>query len=116
LIIPYQKPASSFLTAHKGTTTDLVIVGGTGIISADQETKLRTLVPNLVQPQEGVTTRQQVDETISGLAVWEKATIQAAFTVYNWPTVGLGRLDLYDGLSSYLSANEGDTGGINQIK
>ncbi|KJS49982.1 MAG: hypothetical protein VR66_05410 [Peptococcaceae bacterium BRH_c23] len=102
-------------------------MGGTGIISADQETKLRTLVPNLVQPQEGVTTRQQVDETISGLAVWEKATIQAAFTqaasgeiidptVYNWPTVGLGRLDLYDGLSSYLSANEGDTGGINQIK
>ncbi|GAB6155818.1 hypothetical protein JCM17380_45690 [Desulfosporosinus burensis] len=109
--------ASSFLTAHKGTTSDLIIVGGTGIISADQENKLRTLVPNLVQPQEGATTRQQVNETISGLAVWEKAYIQAAFTqavsgeiidptVYNWPTVGLGRLDLYDGLSSYLAENE----------
>ncbi|ODA43087.1 X2-like carbohydrate binding domain-containing protein [Desulfosporosinus sp. BG] len=109
--------ASSFLTAHKGTTSDLVIVGGTGIISADQETKLRTLVPNLVRPQEGATTRQQVDETISGLAVWEKATIQAAFkqaasgeiidpTVYNWPTVGLGQLNLNDGLSSYLAENE----------
>lgn len=46
-----------------------------------------------------------------------KAYIQAAFkqaasgemvdpTVYNWPTVGLGRLSLNDGLSSYLSANE----------
>jgi len=108
---------SSFLTAHKGTISDLVIVGGTGIISADQETELRTLVPNLVQPQEGVTTRQQVDATISSLAVWEKATIQAAFTkaapgeiidptVYNWPTVGLGQLGLYDGLPSYLAENE----------
>lgn len=109
--------ASSFLTAHKGTISDLVIVGGTGIISADQENKLRTIVPNLVQPQEGTITRQQVDETISGLAAWEKAYIQAVFTqaapgeiidptVYNWPTVGLGQLGRYDGLSSYLAENE----------
>ncbi|MDR3541010.1 MAG: cell wall-binding repeat-containing protein, partial [Desulfosporosinus sp.] len=108
---------SNFLTINKGTISDLILVGGEGTISADQENKMRSLVPNLIQSEQGVTTRQQVDATITDLATWEKATIQAAFTqaasgeiidptVYNWPTVGLGRLDLYDGLSAYLSANE----------
>lgn len=109
--------ASSFLTAHKGTISDLVIVGGEGVISTDQENKIRALVPGLAQPQEGVISRRQVDETISGLAAWEKAYIQGAFTqaaageiidpsVYNWPIIGLARLDRYDGLSSYLAENE----------
>ncbi|MFZ3130287.1 MAG: prenyltransferase/squalene oxidase repeat-containing protein, partial [Desulfosporosinus sp.] len=108
---------ANFLNAHKETISNLVIVGGEGIISADQENKLRTLVPSLVQPQAGVIKRRQVDETINGLAAWEKAYIQTAFTqasageiinptVYNWPTFGLGRLELYDGLSSYLTENE----------
>ncbi|HBW36909.1 X2-like carbohydrate binding domain-containing protein [Desulfosporosinus sp. BICA1-9] len=109
--------ASSFLTVHKDTISDLVIVGGEGIISTDQENQLRTIVTNPVQSQVGVSTRQQVNETIKSLAGWEKAYIQAAFTqkasgeildptVYNWPTVGLGRLERYDGLSYYLAENE----------
>jgi putative cell wall-binding protein/prenyltransferase beta subunit len=108
---------ASFLTAHKEAISNLVIVGGEGIISADQENKMRTLLPNLVRSPAEVTTRRQVDETINGLAAWEKTYIQAAFTqaaagevvdpaVYNWPTVGLVRLDLSDGLSAYLAENE----------
>ncbi|WP_240986517.1 X2-like carbohydrate binding domain-containing protein [Acididesulfobacillus acetoxydans] len=108
---------SGFLTAHKGAISDLVIVGGEGVISTDQENKIRALVPDLAQPQEGVISRQEVDETINGLVAWEKADIQRAFTqaapgeiinptVYNWPTVGLGRLNRYEGLPSYLAENE----------
>ncbi|HWQ42609.1 MAG TPA: X2-like carbohydrate binding domain-containing protein [Desulfosporosinus sp.] len=108
---------SSFLTVNKATISELVIVGGVGIVSADQETKLRTIVSSIAQPQEGVITRQQVDDAINGLAVWEKAYIQEVFNeaaageivdsvVYDWPTVGMGRLDRYDSLSSYLAENE----------
>jgi len=108
---------SSFLTTNKGTISELIIVGGEGVISADQENKLRALVSNLAQHQEGSITRQQVDETINHLATWEKANIQAAFaeaapgeiidpTVYNWPTIGLGQLERYEELSSYLAENE----------
>lgn len=107
---------SSFLSEHKETISELVIVGGEGIISTEQENKLRAIVPNVIQSQEAVT-RQQVDQTINGLAAWEKAYIQEAFaqvlpgeivdpTVYNWPTIGLGQLERYEGLSAYLAENE----------
>lgn len=61
--------------------------------------------------------RTTVDQTIDSLELWERALIQADFqaateqeiidpTVYNWATIGLGRLERYEGLSVYLTENE----------
>ncbi|MCB8817453.1 cell wall-binding repeat-containing protein [Desulfosporosinus shakirovi] len=66
---------------------------------------------------QGTVSRSMVDQVINDLEQWERASIQAAFqtaseleivnpTVYNWPTIGLGRLERYDGLSAYLAENE----------
>ncbi|EHQ90796.1 cell wall-binding repeat-containing protein [Desulfosporosinus youngiae] len=66
---------------------------------------------------QGTASRTTVDQVINALEQWERASIQAAFqtaseqeivdpTVYNWPTIGLGRLERYDGLSVYLAENE----------
>ncbi|MHB8124721.1 MAG: cell wall-binding repeat-containing protein [Desulfitobacteriaceae bacterium] len=73
--------------------------------------------PNIIQAQEEVLTRQQVDEAINSLVDWEKAFFQEAFAqeipdetadplVYNWLTIGLGRLECYDGLATYLTEDE----------
>ncbi|HWQ41475.1 MAG TPA: cell wall-binding protein, partial [Desulfosporosinus sp.] len=66
---------------------------------------------------QGTVSRPAVDQVIDDLEKWERASIQAALqaaadqevvspSVYNWSTIGLGRLDRYDGLSDYLAKNE----------
>lgn len=66
---------------------------------------------------QGTVSRTMVDQVINALEQWERDLIEAAFqtaseqeivdpTVYNWPTIGLGRLERYDGLSVYLAENE----------
>jgi putative cell wall-binding protein len=66
---------------------------------------------------QGTVSRTALEQVINDLVQWERAYIQAAFqaasaqeivdpTVYNWPTIGLGRLERYAGLSLYLAENE----------
>jgi Putative cell wall-binding domain len=73
--------------------------------------------PSEIRAQEEVITRQQVDEAINGLVDWEKACFQETFTgenrdetadplIYNWLTIGLGGLERYEGLETYLAENE----------
>ncbi len=70
-------------------------------------------------PTGGQTTvsRTTVDQVIDGLEQWERTFIQAAFqadaaqefvdpTIHNWPTIGLGRLERYQGLEAYLAESE----------
>lgn len=107
---------SAFLKDYRETVGELVVVGGEGIIGADQENNIRAMLPNLDLSQ-GTVSRQQTAEIIADVAAWEKAYIEAAFaqklpgervdpSVYNWPTVALGQLGRYEGLSQYLEENE----------
>ncbi|AET66187.1 cell wall-binding protein [Desulfosporosinus orientis DSM 765] len=107
---------SAFLKDYRETIGELVVVGGEGIIRADQENDIRAMLPNL-DPSQSTVSRQQAAEIIDDVTAWEKAYIEAAFaekrpgeivdpTVYNWPTVALGQLERYEGLSQYLEENE----------
>lgn len=111
--------SANYLAGHKGSISGLIIVGGEGVISAEQESALRqaSSLPTDTQVQPQVVTRGQVDETINDLVTWEKAYLQEAFAdagpgeivdpaAYNWPTIGLARLERNDDLSTYLAENE----------
>jgi putative cell wall-binding protein/prenyltransferase beta subunit len=111
--------SANFLAGHKEAIPGLVIVGGEGVISAEQESALRqaSSLPEDTQVQPQVVTRGQVDETINDLVTWEKAYLQEAFTdagpgeivdpaAHNWPTIGLARLERNDDLSTYLTEDE----------
>jgi len=66
---------------------------------------------------QGTVNRSDVDQVINDLERWEREFIEAAFqtvseqeivdpTVYNWPTIGLARLERHEGLFDYLAENE----------
>ncbi len=101
--------SANYLAGHKGSISGLIIVGGEGVISAEQESALRqaSSLPEDTQVQPQVVTRGQVDETINDLVTWEKAYLQEAFAdadpgeivdpaAHNWPTIGLARLERND--------------------
>lgn len=65
----------------------------------------------------GTVSLTELNQVINDLDKWERAFIETAFqstseeeivspTVYNWPTIGLSRLERYDGLDRYLAENE----------
>lgn len=61
--------------------------------------------------------RTTVDQVIADLEQWERNCLQDAFrtaadqeivdpTIHNWPTIGFGRLEHYEGLEAYLAESE----------
>lgn len=65
----------------------------------------------------GAASSSDLNQVINNLEKWERNSVKAAFqsagegeiidpSVYNWPTIGLARLERSDGLDVYLAENE----------